>query len=45
VPAVYPDAVNASLRFRKFRVYFTTSVKKLFKVCVCPFKVVVSDKL
>jgi hypothetical protein len=25
--------------------YFTTSVKKLFKVCVCPFKVVVNDKL
>jgi hypothetical protein len=25
--------------------YFTTNVKKLFKVCVCPFKVVVNDKV
>jgi hypothetical protein len=25
--------------------YFTTNVKKLLKVCVCPFNVVVKDKL
>jgi hypothetical protein len=25
--------------------YFTTNVKKLFNVCVCPFNVVVNDKL
>jgi hypothetical protein len=25
--------------------YFTTKVKKLFNVCVCPFNVVVNDKL
>src|SRR5271154_4662099 len=45
-PRVYPDAVGPSLRFKKSRRYFATSVKKLFKVCVDPpFKEVVNDKL
>jgi len=45
-PGVYPDAVRAFLQFKKSRRYFTTSVKKLFKVCVDPpFKEVVNDKL
>ena len=39
-----PLVSAASLRFRRLP-YFTTNVKKLAKVCVCPFKVVVSDKL
>jgi len=48
-PGVYPDGVGAPLRFvLRFRrpPYFTTNVKKLFIVCVCPpFKEVVSDNV
>src|ERR1700733_7062712 len=48
-PGVYPDGVGAPLWFvLRFRrpPYFTTNVKKLFIVCVCPpFKEVVSDNV
>ena len=41
-----PQVIIARRLFRFRRLpYFTTSVKKLFNVCVCPFKVVVNDNV